>query len=478
MNPISTSDSVADKRDRNPGDLGRDAATASAGQGGVQVLPEAVASEAMGRRRYSSRSALRFGLVGVFVLGLILILGFIPRLRDREAIAKAAKQQQSALPVVTVTPAVRAKGEGQLALPGTSAAVMEAPIYARASGYVSKRLVDIGDRVRAGQLLAVVDAPDLDQQVDQARASLQQSESVLRQTQAQAKLASLTWERYKVLVTRGVFSQQDGDTQEANYNVWVANVRAAEDTVNSNRANLERLLKLQSYERVEAPFAGVVIVRNIDVGSLISSYGGGLGGGVNTGGTGSVTIPVTGSATLGAEMFRVARIDHLRVYVGVPESHAPYVSVGQAVTVNFDSAPGKTFPGKVVRTANAIDPTTRTLLTQVEMENPGGQLMPGTYGMVSFKNVRAAPPVIIPGDTLITRAQGTMVALVRDGSVHLRPVVIGRDHGANLEVREGLAEGDLIVVNPGDSAKEGAKVTTRMLAAQAGEAGGAQDPAQ
>jgi len=429
---------------------------------------EVIAPEHRHDPRYS-RSVLKLGLLILAVFGLILFLGYIPRFVNREAIAKAAKRQQDAIPAVVVTAAVRSDSTAQLSLPGSTAAQVEAPIYARASGYVTKRLVDIGDRVKAGQLLAVIDAPDLDQQVDQARAGLQQSESVLRQTQAQAKLVSLTWERYKVLVARGVLSRQDGDTQDANYNVSLANVRAAEDMVNSNRANLQRLIKLQAYERVEAPFAGVVITRNIDIGSLISAAGGSLGGGVNTAGTGSVTIPVTGSATLGAEMFRVARLDHLRVFVSVPERSAQYVAVGQTVDLRFDSVPGKTFQGKVVRTSNAIDSVTRTLLTEIQVENRDGQLMSGTYATVTFNNIRSLPPVIVPGDTIITRSNGAMVALVRDNTVHLQPVVAGRDYGANVEIREGLQEGDLVVVNPGDSAKDGAKVTTRMLAGKSSE---------
>jgi multidrug efflux pump subunit AcrA (membrane-fusion protein) len=441
---------------------------------GAASAPPAL-SEERGNLR-SRRSVLRFGLLVAAVFGLILIVGYIPRFRNREAIASASKRQQTELPVVAVTAAARAKSSAQLSLPGSTAALVEAPIYARASGYVSKRLADIGDRVQAGQLLAIVDAPDLDQQVDQARASLQQSESMLRQAEAQAKLASVTWERYKVLVARGVLSKQDGDTQEANYSVSVANVRAAQDTVNSNRANLQRLIKLQSYERVTAPFAGVVIVRNIDVGSLISSYGGGLGGGVNTGGTGSVTIPPTGSATLGAEMFRVARLDRLRVYCSVPERSAQYVAVGQTVDLVFDSVPGKTFQGKVVRTANAIDTLTRTLLTQIDVDNRSGQLLPGTYATVTFNNVHAVPPVIVPGDTLITRSSGTMAALVRDGTVHLQPVVTGRDYGAQVEILEGLREGDLVIVNPGDATKEGTRVATRLLPPRGGPQEASSEP--
>jgi multidrug efflux pump subunit AcrA (membrane-fusion protein) len=426
---------------------------------------DSVAEQAqVGRDLRSTKTVLRLGLAMLVVFGLILILGYIPRFRNKEAIASAAKRQQEAVPAVAVTAAVRSKSSAELSLPGSTAAQVEAPIYARASGYVSKRLVDIGDRVKAGQLLAIIDAPDLDQQVDQGRATLQQSESALRQVEAQAKLASVTWERYKVLVARGVFSKQDGDTQEANFNISQANVRAAEDTVNANRANLRRLIELQAYERVRAPFDGVVIARNIDVGALISSYGGGLGSGVNTAGTGSVTIPVTGSATLGAEMFHLARLDHLRVYVSVPESSAQYVAVGQTVSLVFDSAPGKSFQGKVVRTAHAIDSTTRTMLTEIQVENRDGELMPGTFATVIFNNVRAMPPVIIPGDALITRSSGMTVALVRDNRVHLQPVVAGRDYGASVEIREGLQEGDLVVVNPGDSAKEGARVTTRILA--------------
>ena len=412
----------------------------------------------------STKSVFRLALVTLVVFGLILFLGYIPRFRNKEAIAKAAKRQQAEVPMVVVTAAVRSKATTQLSLPGSTAAEVEAAIYARASGYVTRRLVDIGDHVKAGQLLAVIDAPDLDQQVDQGRASLQQSESMLRQTQAQAKLASVTWERYKVLVARGVFSKQDGDTQEANYNISVANVRAAEDTVNANRANLQRLVNLQAFERVEAPFAGVIITRNIDVGSLISAYGGGLGGSVNTAGTGSVTIPYTGTATLGAEMFHIARLEHLRVYVSVPESSAPYVAVGQTVDLVFDSAPGQSFQGKVVRTSHAIDSTTRTLMTEIRVENRDGKLFPGTYATVIFNNIRAQPPVIVPGDTIITHANGNSVALVRNHSVHLQPVVLGRDYGAQTEIREGLQEGDLVIVNPGDTAKEGATVAARMLA--------------
>jgi multidrug efflux pump subunit AcrA (membrane-fusion protein) len=407
----------------------------------------------------STRSVLRLGLLILIVFGLILLAGYIPRFRRNQMIAQDAERQDHAAPAVTVTPATRSKAEAQLTLPGSSTALVEAPIYARASGYISKRFVDIGDHVKAGEVLAIIEAPDLDQQVGQARASLQQSESVVRQTQAQAKLASVTWERYKVLVERGVLSRQDGDTQEANFNVSQANVRAAQDTVNANKANLQRLLKLQGYERVTAPFAGVVTARNIDVGSLISTSGSGLG----VTNAGNTALPNTGTGAQGGEMFSVARLDRLRIFVSVPESRAQFIAVGQKAKLRFDSAPGQSFEGKVVRTANAIDPNTRTLLTEVQVENKSGALLPGTYVTVTFNNISAAPPLVVPGDTLITRSTGPMVAVVRNNVVHLQPVILGRDYGAQVEIREGLQEGDLVILNPGDSAKEGAKVNARLL---------------
>jgi multidrug efflux pump subunit AcrA (membrane-fusion protein) len=427
-------------------------------------LPEAENTTVLAEERPhrgSTKSALLVGLFVLIVFVITVVLGYIPRLRRGQVIAKEAERQKTEAPGVIVTAATRSKANMELSLPGSSAARVEAPIYGRASGYISKRYVDIGDRVKAGQLLAIIDAPDLDRQIDQARASLQQSESVLRQVEAQAELASVTWERYKVLVERGVFSKQDGDTQRASYNVSQANVQAARDTVNASKANLQRLLKLQSYERVTAPFAGVVTARNIDVGSLISASGGGLGA-TNAA---SAALPNTGTASQGGEMFRVAQVDSLRVFVTVPENKAQSVVIGQTVNLRFDSVPGRVFQGKVARTANAVDPASRTLLTEVHVENKDGVLLPGTYVTATFNNLRAAPPIIVPGDAVITRSSGTMIAIVRNNVVHLQPVALGRDYGSQTEIREGLREGDLVILNPGDGAQEGARVNARVLSA-------------
>jgi multidrug efflux pump subunit AcrA (membrane-fusion protein) len=305
--------------------------------------------------------------------------------------------------------------------------------------------------------MAVIDAPDLDQQVDQARGTLLQSQSVLGQTQAQLNLAKVTWDRWNVLVQRGVLSKQEGDTQYANYQVAEANVKAAQNTITANKANLDRLLHLQSYERVTAPFNGIVTARNIDVGSLISAGGGGLGSGVS-----GAALPTTGTAQ-GGEMFRVANIDRVRLFVSVPEVYAPYVAVGETVNCYFDSVGQKSFEGKVTRTANAVDPTTRTLLTEVQVPNQQGTLLPGMYTRAVFVNLRAEPPVIVPSDAVIARANGLSIAVVQDGVVHIRKITIGRDYGAQTEVLSGVNSGDLVVINPTDAAQEGAKVKANEL---------------
>lgn len=407
--------------------------------------------------KLSPRKVALLGLALLIIFGIVFVLGFLPRLRDRRITQARAQREETALAEVDVVVARRSTTQTDLELPGTTAGLVEAPIYARASGYVSKRFVDIGDRVKAGQLMATIDAPDLDQQVDQARGTLLQSQSVLGQTQAQLNLAKVTWDRWNVLVQRGVLSKQEGDTQYANYQVAVANVKAAENTIQANRANLDRLLHLQSYERVTAPFAGIVTARNIDLGSLISTTGGGLGSGQS-----GAALPSTGTSQ-GGEMFRVAQIDRLRLFVSVPEVYAPYVTVGEAVNCYFDAISQKPFEGKVTRTANAVDPTTRTLLTEVQVPNPDDTLLPGMYTRAVFVHLRAEPPVIVPSDSIIARANGITIAVVQDGVVHIRKATIGRDYGAQTEVISGVNPGDLVIINPTDAAQEGAKVIAQEL---------------
>ncbi len=407
--------------------------------------------------KLSPRKVLLLGLILLVVFGIIFVLGFLPRLRDQRITQAQAHREETALPEVDVVAARRSNSQSDLELPGTTTGLVEAPIYARASGYVSKRYVDIGDRVRAGQLMATIDAPDLDQQVDQARSTLLQSQSVLGQTEAQLNLAKVTWDRWNVLVQRGVLSKQEGDTQYANYQVAGANVKAAQNSVSASKAALDRLLHLQSYERVTAPFNGIVTARNIDVGSLISASGGGLGSGAT-----GAALPSTGSSQ-GGEMFRVAQIDRLRLFVNVPEVYAPYVTVGESVNCYFDAVSQKPFEGKVTRTANSVDPSTRTLLTEVQVPNSDGALLPGMFTRAVFAHLRAEPPVIVPSDSVIARANGLTIAVVENGVVHIRKLNIGRDYGAQTEVLSGVNPGDMVIVNPTDAAQDGAKVKTHEL---------------
>ena len=371
-------------------------------------------------------------------------------------------------------------------------AYTQAYIYARASGYVSRRLVDIGDHVHEGQLLATIDAPDLDQQVAQARSNLAQSESNIGQLQAQLRLASLTWDRYKVLVAKGVFSRQDGDTQEANFRVAEANVRAAESSVQANRDNLERNVVLQQYERVTAPFSGVITDRNVDVGALISASGSGLGNGAsastpgasqsaaqgnNAGTSGNITSsvnPSTGGAQ-GGEMFQIASVDRLRILVSVPEAYSNSIHVGQQAKLFFQERPNDQYEGRVTRTSASIDQNTRTLLVEIQVKNLNGQLLPGMYVVVNFVEVKAQPPLLISGGAIVVRGAQTIVARVEDNVVRYRPVTIGRDYGDETEISSGLKEGDVIVTTVTDEVRDGAKVDPQFQKQSAPAAGGAQN---
>jgi multidrug efflux pump subunit AcrA (membrane-fusion protein) len=422
------------------------------------------------RGGHSARYWLVFLLVTLVAGLLIFKYAWQPREQETNEVAKQTKERQQALPIATVVRVEAAPFSHELSIPGTTLAYNEVSIYARASGYLKRRLVDIGDHVKEGQLLAVVDAPDLDQQTAQARSMLAQSESALKQMEAQEHLAQLNWERYKILVAKGVFAKQDGDTQDANYQVAKANTGAAMSTVQANKDNLQRQVVLQGYERVTAPFSGVITARNVDVGALISAQGGAGGGAATIGSNGnnqgmagaasSSVTPSTGGAQGGA-MFSLASLDPLRILVSVPEIYAPYIHLNQPASLAFAQFPGQKFEGKVTRTSASIDPSTRTLLVEVQARNPQGKLMPGTYVVANF-----APPVglstlFIPGEAVVIRGGKNMVAVVEDQRVHFRPIELGRDYGDQTEVLSGLKSGDVIVQNVSDEIEENAEVEAR-----------------
>src|SRR5580704_3515365 len=391
------------------------------------------------------------------ILGLLVLIaaifvvaffaGYVPRHRTELQLVTEAHAEKQSLPEVSAMVATRASGMGNLVLPGNIQAVTEAPILARAEGFVQRRYVDIGDHVNAGQLLADIQAPELDQQVVQARAAVQQTQAdlerataALEQGKANEALAKVTASRWNNLATRGVVSRQENDQYQAQYLAQSANVRAldravaaAKGNVAASQANVARLTELQGYLQVRAPFAGVITLRNIDVGALVN----------------------TGSTLL----FRIAQTNPLRTYVNVPQVSAPEVRVGQTATLSTADLPDRKFNGVVTRTANSLDPASRTLLVEIQVPNPDGKLMPGTYAQVDLNLPRKDPPLLIPSDTLVVRPAGTLVALVdTNNKVHFQGITVGRDLGDRIEVLSGLKAGQRVIVNPNDSVQEGVKV--------------------
>jgi multidrug efflux pump subunit AcrA (membrane-fusion protein) len=424
-------------------------------------------------------------------LALLAIAGFLEgylaRKKTTRQLDAAAALRQTSPPLVNVAKVKRAPSRSEVLLPGNITPITEAYVYARAAGYLKRRYVDIGDRVRAGQLLAEIDAPDLDQQVTQAEAAVAQAEGQLGQAEATLQqliatrdLANLTWKRYQVLTASGAVSRQDGDMQqtasktaEANVTAGEKNVRAAQEFVRASKATLQRLITLQGYEKITSPFAGVVTSRNVDVGALISATGSSLGP------TTSTSSPT--DVPRGGEVFRVAEISRLRILVSVPQTDAPGIKVGQAADVTVQEFPNRSFPGRVTRTSNSLDAGSRTLLTEVQVANPTGILLPGMYTLVKFITDRTDPPFLVPDAALVVEANGAQLAVleplnVQDQAnakwqgarrVHFQKVQPGRDYGIELEILSGLKGNEEVAVDPGDSVKEG--VIVRPAAAASGQ---------
>jgi RND family efflux transporter MFP subunit len=403
-------------------------------------------------RRSPSRATLVLLALLILVLVAVgFVMGYTPRKKRIEGLEKETKAEVSSLPVVTAVKVKAASASSDLALPGNVQALTEAPVMARATGYIKRRLADIGDRVAEGQLLAEIEAPELDQQIrqanaalDQTNAAIQQAEAALKQGRSNENLARVTAGRWASLAARGVVSRQENDTYQAQYVAQQANVEALDKAVGAARsnakaaeANLARLNQLKTYQTVRAPFAGVITLRNVDTGAL-----------VNEGNT---------------MLFRIAQMGRLRVFVNVPQADAASVRTGLPAKLRFVDIPGRDFSGAVTRTANALDPATRTLLTELQVANADGALMPGMYAQVSFAVQRKSATAVIPGDTLVVRADGPQVAVVEaDGTVHFAKVQLGRDFGLELEVLGGVREGQQLVVNPSDEVREGVKVKAML----------------
>jgi RND family efflux transporter MFP subunit len=370
-------------------------------------------------------------------LAAALTAGTLPRWRQTQKVDAAAAKAASAPPQVTVAVARQAAPDAERVLPGNSMPLFEAAMYARATGYVKSRLVDIGDRVKEGQLLAVIDAPDIDDQLNQAKANLEQARANLKLNQANAALARITLDR-SLTINRGgldAISQQEIDQERATLDTTKASVETAQATIRVNEAAVQRFTDLQGFEKINAPFPGVITARHIDPGDLISAD----------------------STT--RELFHVMRTDILRVFVNVPQAFATSLAINQGAAVYRREEPQKQYPGKVTRTADALDPNTRTLLTEVDVPNPENVLRPGMYLQVKFVFERKIFPLMIPAAALATRTQKPRVAVLDDQHrVHYRDLELGRDYGAEVQVLAGLKDGETVVVHPGDDIPEGTAV--------------------
>jgi RND family efflux transporter MFP subunit len=387
--------------------------------------------------------------IGTLCLFLILLaVGVLPRVRNHRqltAAAQTAKNTVQEVYVIRPEPAA----EGDLSLAATTQSIQDTIIYARTSGYITRRLVDIGDRVKAGQLLAEIASPEIDQQLRQAKADLQQSEKNLDLQTANLELAQTTMVRYREADAEAAVAKLMVDQSVATHRTTQAAVAAAEANVESNKANVQRLLELTSFQRVLAPFDGTVIQRNVDVGALITA-------GSPTNNTAVAPSSVTGAAN---GLFEVAQIDALRVFVNVPQVYAPDVKIGLPARVTVRGQLMQPVTGTVTRTASAFDPGTRTLLTQVDIPNQSHRLLPGMFVYVGFKIGPAGTHWRIPSTAVIFDAQGTRVAIVGAGNkLHFQPVVLGRDFGTSIDVQAGLQGKETIVKQPTVSLQEGQPV--------------------
>lgn len=372
----------------------------------------------------NGRPARRTGLlVGVVILVLLVAgaITIISKFSEKKALA--AETERLAIPSVSVTHPKQEQSQEELVLPATVQAYKESPIYARTNGYLLHWNKDIGSHVSKGELLADIDTPEVDQELLQARATRQQ-------TQAQLGLAKISAERWENLRKTDSVSQQEVDQQVSGYQQAQANLAAAE-------ANVHRLEEMESFKRIYAPFTGVLTKRLIDVGALINAGNGGAN----------------------RELFDVAQVDPLRVYVNVPQTYSPLIQIGMKAFLVQDEYAGQKFAGKVVRTSDAIDPASRTLLTEIDVPNPTGKILPGAYAQVHFDAKVNAPRLTVPINTLLFRAEGPRAAVVDSNhKVHLRPITIGRDYGSAVEVVSGLEANDQVVVNPADSLEDGQQV--------------------
>jgi multidrug efflux pump subunit AcrA (membrane-fusion protein) len=415
-------------------------------------------------KSYASGQRPRYGrylLVAVVVIAVLLLVGWWPKHKQNEQVQAKANQQKASLPIVEVVTASEVPQVEELTLPGTVVPVSTTHIYARATGYLKTLNADIGDRVRRSQLLAVIESPDLDAAVQQQQSLVQVSKATLNTARSQLALQQVTYDRVHTLAQHGVLSQQDDDVALAAVKAATDAVQSAENNVNAETSALERWTVLASYEQVRSPIDGTVTARNVDVGSFVTSSGAGAGLLLNTTSVQSNSGgPPTGGAQ-GGELFQITNTHNLQTFISVPEEDAVNVQTGHEATLTFSELPGQQFDGKIIRSSDSLNQQTRTLLLEVQIQDPNGRLRPGMFASVRLHFNVQNPGILISGDSIIPRAQGQFVAVVDNNVVHLQQVHVGRDLGTEVYVTTGLRNGDKIVVNPTDSVQEGVHVQTK-----------------
>jgi RND family efflux transporter MFP subunit len=377
--------------------------------------------------------------VVILIIAVVVIAGVIPREKARAALV--TETRDLAIPTVAVIHPKMGAPQTEIVLPGNIQAFIDSPIYARTNGYLKKWYTDIGAHVKAGQLLAEIETPELDQQLDQARAELNTS-------QANNRLAEITATRYQDLAKTDSVSKQDVDNAAGDFEAKKAMVASAE-------SNVRRLEQLQSFEKIYAPFDGVITARNTDIGHLINSGAGG---------------PAT-------ELFHIADTRSVRVFVNVPQDYSQSARPGLTADLTLQEFPDKRFKGKLVRTANAIDLSSRTLLVEVDVNNPTGELLPGAYAQVHLNVAAGAPAAILPVSAMLFRSEGLQVAIVDNGNrAELRSVVAGRDFGNELEIVSGIKPTDWVIDNPSDSLISGESVRLADSSPNTGNGATSQPP--
>lgn len=395
----------------------------------LELTPPAAASGGPRRRRL----ALLSGSV-VALLGVSFLVGYVPRQQRQAALVQKAAARASALPaVVTVTP-VPSQAERTLSLPGSVEPLETAHVHSRASGFVTEWLADMGDHVAAGQLLARLDTPELDREIQQARATLQRADAAILQARATAEYSASTHRRYSALAPEGVVSQQELTQYEAQAHVDAANIRVAQAERAARAADLERLEQLERFGRIVAPFAGTVSARRVERGALVTAGAGG-------------------------PLFEIVVTDPLRVFVQVPQSLVADVKPGQSVQVTVNEYPGLSFAGTLTRASGTLDPESRTMRVEVQVPNPDGKLLPGMYANLATRVKRGRRSFLVPATAIVHGAEGPRVAVVEAaGTVRLLGVEVERDLGAEVEIKHGLNGTESVIRAPGPQIRDGAVV--------------------